>query len=618
MFVVLLVIMAVLAILFYFAYWRNYIGPEEVGMITRHMGPNLRDGNVVAFSGEAGWQADLLLPGWHWIVPPLESLERYPRVRIPAGTYGLVISQVGEGTSSVFSRFKFPTITQGDKKKTPDFSILADPRWYVSLSGTKGILLEILPPGWTGIVHPGAFLVVTTEGVFGNPVGPAQTQSVEQILAGFEMNKDDLRVTTIPAEMYGRVEARDGKTPPSGSVATFPDKCEDEEHKTEKPEDIFRISTVYQDPHAFLERGYAGHQAVPLGPGTHLVNRALFNVTVDESTRVTTVGPNEVLVVIQRADSLELEEPDSSEPPETTFPDQTNQNKGLVPPGKHGVWNAVLGSGAYVIDPIAFEKKLVHTSVQEGGALKDPESVPEKLDFKLKPFELTTKDHVSLTAYFLAQIKIEAENAPTFVIETGGEEQFFTSILPALLRNALRAITQQMKASEIVSKREEIIKRVEKKLRRELRKRYKVELVNFILGDIDFQDKEVSEIIRGRAVAEEKISTHRKETEAEQERVKRDTAAGRADGARRREEMQGLSDAVGPDNAARIRFAEEGQPAIPSVVVVSTDPDSKAAAGAVMGTVGRVVAESVRKTKEAEGGDGDESNGSDRDRREEI
>jgi len=39
------------------------IGPTEVGLVRKRIGKKLPDDNPVAFNGEAGYQADLLMPG---------------------------------------------------------------------------------------------------------------------------------------------------------------------------------------------------------------------------------------------------------------------------------------------------------------------------------------------------------------------------------------------------------------------------------------------------------------------------------------------------------------------------------------------------------------------------
>ena len=52
-------------------------------------------GSAVAFNGEAGYQAQLMMPGIQFKTWPLYDVTRHPMVQIPAGQIGVVIAQVG-------------------------------------------------------------------------------------------------------------------------------------------------------------------------------------------------------------------------------------------------------------------------------------------------------------------------------------------------------------------------------------------------------------------------------------------------------------------------------------------------------------------------------------------
>ena len=72
------------------------IGPTEVGLVTKRFSfRRLPDDNPIAFHGEAGYQADLLMPGWRlkfWVV---YAVEKHPWVQVRAGEIGVVVAQVG-------------------------------------------------------------------------------------------------------------------------------------------------------------------------------------------------------------------------------------------------------------------------------------------------------------------------------------------------------------------------------------------------------------------------------------------------------------------------------------------------------------------------------------------
>ena len=54
-----------------------------------------RDDNPIAFHGEAGYQAELLMPGLRFKLWPIFGVKKFPWVQVPAGEIGVVIAQVG-------------------------------------------------------------------------------------------------------------------------------------------------------------------------------------------------------------------------------------------------------------------------------------------------------------------------------------------------------------------------------------------------------------------------------------------------------------------------------------------------------------------------------------------
>src|SRR5258708_21602968 len=73
------------------------IGPGEVGLVVRLLSSrhNTTD-TPIAFSGEAGYESDVLMPGVRFKLWPTFTVSKYPWVQVPAGEIGVVISQLGE------------------------------------------------------------------------------------------------------------------------------------------------------------------------------------------------------------------------------------------------------------------------------------------------------------------------------------------------------------------------------------------------------------------------------------------------------------------------------------------------------------------------------------------
>ena len=122
------------------------IGPAEVGLVTKKLGlKKLHDDNPIAFHGEAGYQAELLMPGLRFRFWPVFSVSRFPWVQVPAGETGVVIAQVGR------------PLPIGNKSAVykPEFGNFSDVAAFIASGGEKGVQRPVLatrharadPPG---------------------------------------------------------------------------------------------------------------------------------------------------------------------------------------------------------------------------------------------------------------------------------------------------------------------------------------------------------------------------------------------------------------------------------------------------------------------------------------
>src|SRR5258708_15479718 len=113
------------------------IGPAQVGLVTKRVSRrhNTTD-TPIAFAGEAGYQAELLMPGVRFKLWPNYTVTRYPWVQVPAGEIGVVISQIGE---------RLPT---GAKSAVyhPEFGNFTDLHPFLAALRQKGVHRPVLPP----------------------------------------------------------------------------------------------------------------------------------------------------------------------------------------------------------------------------------------------------------------------------------------------------------------------------------------------------------------------------------------------------------------------------------------------------------------------------------------
>lgn len=113
------------------------IGATEVGLVRKRFGVRkLGAESAIAFDGEAGYQARLMMPGVQFKLWPVYDVTRHPMVQIPSGQVGVVIAQVGEA------------LPVGAKSATykDAFGNFSDLAAFVRNGGEKGVQRPVLPP----------------------------------------------------------------------------------------------------------------------------------------------------------------------------------------------------------------------------------------------------------------------------------------------------------------------------------------------------------------------------------------------------------------------------------------------------------------------------------------
>ena len=128
------------------------VGSLEVAVKERrYLGRRMPQGRVIATEGEVGIQADVLKPGLHFVLYPIETVVRkVPLVEIGADELGIIEAVDGEPmqTGSIFA----PDRAQNTHNN------FQDPIAFIKQGGVKGIQLRTLPPGkWA--IHPYLFRV---------------------------------------------------------------------------------------------------------------------------------------------------------------------------------------------------------------------------------------------------------------------------------------------------------------------------------------------------------------------------------------------------------------------------------------------------------------------------
>ncbi len=222
---IVIIAVAVAVLIIWLSFWT--IGPTEVGLVRKRLSfRKLHEGNPVAFGGEAGYQADLLMAGVRFKFWPIYTVTRHPMVQIPAGQIGVVVAQVGAalpiGAKSAIYK--------------PEFANFQDIGLFVKNGGQKGVQRTVLSPGAVAPIHPVGFLVITKNRVYGVPVAEeyARLAHSKEGLGphSFGLKAEQLDVVRIEpkkldgadgkgrvADMIGIVTTLEGKPLPKGAIA---------------------------------------------------------------------------------------------------------------------------------------------------------------------------------------------------------------------------------------------------------------------------------------------------------------------------------------------------------------------------------------------------------------
>jgi len=296
------------------------IGAKEVGIKERrYFGRRMPQGRVVATDGEVGLQADILKPGLHFVMYPVERVtQKVPLVEIGADELGVIEAIDGEPMpmGSIFA----PDRAQNAHNN------FQDPIAFIKQGGVKGIQLRTLPPGkWA--IHPYLFHVSIASS------------------------------TVVPQGKVGVITAADGAPLDQGRLHG---KAIDK-HKN------------FQDAEAFIYNGgQKGPQVEILTPGTYRIHTqsvsaednnttmpGLFNVRLFDATMI---SENQIGLV-EALDGAPLDPKDYVATPKEGHDNFQDSNTFITSGGQRGPQKDILLPGTYYINPLLF--KVIPESAKE-------------------------------------------------------------------------------------------------------------------------------------------------------------------------------------------------------------------------------------------------------------
>lgn len=500
------------------------IGPTEVGLVMKRFGKKLPGDNPIAFNGEAGYQAILLMPGFRFKFWLMYRVEKHPWVQVPANEIGIVFAQIGK------------SLPQGAKSAAykEEFGNFTDLRIFVEKNGEKGVQRPVLAPGSLLPIHPIAFLVLTKQKVYGLPMSSELKKHSGSILSVFNLEPEHLDVVRIEPrrqkdgegklDVVGVITTREGTPLASGHIASRIGDFEDiKQLEADNKADAELIEALlgdknnvhnnYQDFQKFLDSGgKMGLQHDVLRYGAYNLNP--FLVTVE-------IVP--MLVVMQGQTAaikayvgLSTEDTSGAE----------FKFGSLVRPGHRGLWREPLRTGKYAINPRIYEAEIVPTAIIKLD-WADEVTGAHGLDAKLKPIIAKSQEGFVFTIDLQVLIHVPDTKAPKVISMVGTMQNLVNEVLQAAVGNLFRDKLGSMPAVKFINTRQKVQEEAFEHIRGQLEK-YEVETRGVYIQDVILPD-DLTKVLKEREIANQEVETFKMQESAQAQRVNMEKTKGIAD-----------------------------------------------------------------------------------------
>ena len=525
------------------------IGPNEVGLVIKRIGREKKSAGPIALNGEAGYQADLLMPGIAFRLWPVNRVEKHPWVQIATGEIGLVVAQVGA---------PLPTGWKSGVYKQA-FGQFTDVRAFIQSGGQQGVQRPVLPPGAIVPLHPVAFLVLTQSRSFGLPVNAEYRSKFGPALFG--LKADDLTLKVIEPlrvkdangerviDRLAVVETLEGEPLPSGDIAgrlgRFDDvkKMEADGRREGEIADVLignqnERHNNYQDYQKFLDAGgRIGLQHDPLLYGSYALNPYLVRV---ETVPMLVVKQGEV-AVIKASVGLPTDDVSGDE----------FKFGSIVHPGHRGIWEEPLRTGKYAINPRIYQAEMVPTAILTLN-WAEASSQAHTLDKQLRQIVAKSNEGFVFHIDLQVQIHVADKLAPKVISMVGTMQNLVNEVLQAVVGNYFRDTLQGMAAVQFIENRASVQRQAQSYITEQIRK-YNVETRGVYIQDVVFP-AEIVTVLTQREIANQEKVTFTAQKEAQLNRIAMEKQGGLAD--RQRDLAGSEVDIIIKENRARARKAE--------------------------------------------------------------
>jgi uncharacterized membrane protein YqiK len=556
-----------------------YIPHTQVGIIEKIWSGkgSLREGQIIARSGEAGFQARFLRGGIHFGLYPWQyRIHKEPLVVVAEGKMAYVYARDGVPLE--------PIQTLG---RSVDSNHFQDAFAFLEAQGQRGRQRGILREG-VYAVNLALFVVITEERVFSGPVKESadRYESWKAQLAGLHafdpvvIGAGQSRFTAHLADTsaseagsppslaaaspdfnpstdtIGVVSIQDGPTIGSGEIIA-------PEVKATPGLD----HNYFQDPEAFLALGgKRGKQLQVLTDGTFFINRWFGTVEIKAKTLIP-IGYVGVVVSYHGAAGSD-----------TTG--ESFRYGEQVESGQRGVWRSALTPGKYALNPYAVKVELVPT-INFVLRWISGQTEAHHYDEDLTSIDLITADGYEPRLPLSLVLHIDYQKAPSVVQRFGDVKRLITQTLDPILTAYFRDVAQTSHMLDLLTKREEIQKHATEELGARFQK-YDINVVAVLIGRPESREiaagkadpiETLFDQLRMRRLADEQRATYAKQQEAAQQQIALNEAEAKAE--RQTELTQSAIAVEIAANRGQAQFAEASQLAKKQIALAEGEARSK-------------------------------------------
>lgn len=560
-----------------------YIPHTQVGIVEKIWSSkgSLKEGRIIARSGEAGFQAAFLRGGIHFGLYPWQyRIHKEPLVIVGEGKMAYIYARDGIPLE--------PTQTLGRNVECNHFQ---DAMAFLNAEGQRGRQRGVLREG-VYAVNLALFVIIGEERVFSGPVREStdRYESWKAQLASLRafdpvvIGSGARREYRVPANVIGSSASEAGShCPQAVSVTDFDPEIDTigvvsvQDGPTigsgeiiapeVKASDGARDHNYFQDPEAFLTLGgRRGKQLQVLTDGTFFINRWFATVEVKSKTLIP-IGYVGVVVSYYGGAGSD------------TTGDAFRYGE-QVEPGKRGVWHSALPPGKYALNPYAVKVELVPT-INFVLRWISGQTEAHRYDESLTSIDLITADGYEPSLPLSLVLHIDYQKAPSVVQRFGDVKRLITQTLDPILTAYFRDVAQTSHMLDLLTKREEIQKVATEQLGQRF-KNYDINVVAVLIGRPESKGIAADKVdpieilfdqLRARRLADEQRATFAKQEEAARQQVQLNEARAKAE---RQTELTSSAIAVEiAANRGQAQFAEAAQLARKQVALAEGEARSK-------------------------------------------